>query len=182
MNVTLRPRSGRSCLSTPSLSIWMLLSTLIHLMLKFLGAIGHKGKFLRLLHYHRTSGLAQTHEESVDTNNVHILNPSTATPKHVRCSHQISESSTSEANTMATMKVVDSYDAPQGGSRSTFVVKSGFQWSQITSSADSRQEAQVTIWSFNSSGTSAFVPPPPPLHISHVSRTCIEIHAGLMLL
>ena len=83
---------------------------------------------------------------------------------------------------MATMKVVDSYDAPQGGSRSTFVVKSGFQWSQITSFADSRQEAQVTIWSFNSSGTSAFVPPPPPLHISHVSRTCIEIHAGLMLL
>ena len=35
--------------------------------LKFSRAIRHEGKFLCLLHYHRTSGLAQTRGESVNT-------------------------------------------------------------------------------------------------------------------
>ena len=68
-------------------------------LLEFSGAIGREGKFLRLSHYHGTSGLAQTRKESVDTTIVLILNPCTATPNMfkfptARRSHRLSESPT----------------------------------------------------------------------------------------
>ena len=63
-----------------------------------LGGCQAQGRlFLHLSHYHRTSGLVQTHKESVDTTVVLILNPCTATLNMfptVRHSHQISESPT----------------------------------------------------------------------------------------
>ena len=66
-------------------------------LLEFSGAIGREGKFLRLSHYHGTSGLAQTRKESVDTTVVLILNPCTATPNTfptARRSHRLSKSPT----------------------------------------------------------------------------------------
>ena len=43
------------------------------IVLEFSGAVRHEGRIIRLSHYHGTSGLAQMHEESVDTNIVLIL-------------------------------------------------------------------------------------------------------------
>ena len=63
-------------------------------MLHFVGilrAIEHKGRNSHLLHYYRTSGLAQTHEGSVNTKACIYMKINTATPNHA---HQISESST----------------------------------------------------------------------------------------
>ena len=50
------------------------------ILLEFLRAVRREGRKSCLLHYHGTSGLAQTREESVDTCDVLILKPGTATP------------------------------------------------------------------------------------------------------
>ena len=82
----------------------MVCSPTIFGLLEFFGAIRHEGNFLHLSHYHRMSGLAQKHKESVNTKPVLILKPYTATPMHmphldaiVRHLHQISKSSTAVA-------------------------------------------------------------------------------------
>ena len=52
-------------------------------LLEFSRAIVCEGENSHLSHYQEMSGLAQIHEESVDTNNVLMPKPSTATSKHV---------------------------------------------------------------------------------------------------
>ena len=82
------------------------------MLLEFSGAIGHKGKFLCLSHYHGTSGLAQTCKESVDTTVVLILNPCTATPNMfptARHSHQLSKSPTDACFYSLCLLMVGSY-------------------------------------------------------------------------